>query len=69
MSNYECQQCKQTSDLPFSGGKCSKCGSLNIKKLNKPKRKAQKDESSKKSLLVILLWGYIIYELWKRLYS
>ncbi len=68
MSKYECQQCKQTSELPFAGGKCSKCGSLNIKNTQKQKRKSsQESESGKKSLLMVLLWAYIIYELWKRL--
>jgi predicted ATP-dependent serine protease len=69
MSRYECQQCKETSELPFVGGACSKCGSLNIKnleKLTRPK-KSKQQETSKKSFLMILLWGYIFYELWKRI--
>lgn len=69
MSKYECQQCKETSILPFAGGKCSKCGSLNIRNLEhlhtrKPKKGS---EDSKKSLLMMLLWGFIIYEAWKQL--
>lgn len=68
MSKYECQQCKETSDLPFAGGMCSKCGSLNIRNIDKhPVRRVKKEERGKKSFLMILLWVYILYELWQRL--
>ena len=68
MSKYECQQCKETSDLPFAGGKCSKCGSLNIRNVDKqPVRRVRQEEGGKKSFLMILLWAYILYELWQRL--
>lgn len=70
MSKYECQQCKETSVLPFVGGKCSKCGSLNIKNIDKQPVRKNKDasQSGKKSFLMVLLWGYIIYELWHKLH-
>lgn len=68
MSKYECQQCKETSTLPFAGGKCSKCGSLNIRNLEHLKtRKVPKgSEDGKKSFLMILLWGFIFYQIWQR---
>lgn len=69
MSKYECQQCQETSDLPFAGGKCTRCGSLNIRNIAKhpvsSKNKSRK--GSTKSVLMIILWAYIIYELWQRL--
>ena len=62
MSKYECQQCKETSELPFPGGKCSKCGSLNIKNIDKHYvRKQTTEEHGKKTFLMVLLWGFIIY--------
>ena len=68
MSKYECQQCKETSEGPFPGGKCSKCGSLNIRNTDRKfTRKQKPEERGKKTFLMTLLWIYILYELWKRL--
>jgi hypothetical protein len=67
MSKYKCIDCNETSDLPFKGGVCSKCGSLNIRNTErKRRRKGQggKDEDFKKSILMILLWGFIIYTIY-----
>jgi ribosomal protein L40E len=63
MSKYQCMECQEESALPFSGGKCSKCGSLNIRNMEKA-QSAQKQEPTtdpKKTFLMVLLWGFIIY--------
>ena len=68
MSKYQCRECKEESEGPFPGGQCSKCGSINIRNLDhkRVRKKSEKDTDFKKTFLMILLWGYIIYEIVKR---
>ncbi len=63
MSNYQCMECDESSSKPFKGGMCSKCGSLNIRNLDrKHVRKNQKETTDpKQTFLMILLGVFIIY--------
>lgn len=64
MSKYQCLECNEASDTPFIGGQCSKCGSLNIRNLDHKRVKQPKESSSpQKILLMVILWGLIIYEI------
>lgn len=67
MSKYQCQQCQQMSNVPFAGGKCSKCGSLNIRNIEKKYvRRARPEGGGYKTILMAILWVYVLYELWQR---
>ena len=65
MSKYQCMACELTSDMPFTGGKCSRCGSLNIRNMDRKRvRKIQKESADpKKTFLMVLLWIFIIYSI------
>ena len=65
MSKYQCMACEETSDMPFTGGACSKCGSLNIRNMDlKRVRKNTKEKADpKKTFLMVLLWAFIIYSI------
>ena len=64
MSSYKCMECAETSETLFVGGVCSSCGSLNIRNLQRKRlRKVDKHITDpKKSFLMLLLWGFVIYE-------
>lgn len=65
MSKYRCRACEEVSELPFKGGVCSKCGSVNIANMERvyPRRQNRHITDPKKSFLMVLLWGFIIYEI------
>ena len=66
MSKYMCMDCKETSEKVFEGGVCSNCKSLNIRNTGRRFHKKDKKEPiiNSSTFLMIILWGFIIYEIY-----
>ncbi len=67
---YHCKDCSYKGKKPVSDGRCPACGSYNYRR---PGASAGKDgeyqQSNVKLAAVVVLWGILIYIIYRKLYG